>query len=548
MKRNISRLSAPEYDLVVVGGGVYGACAAWDAALRGLSVALLERNDFGAATSANSSRIVHGGLRYLQHADLKRVRESVHERTALLRIAPHLAAPLAFVMPTYGHAATGKELMAMALAVNDALSLERRSVPDPARRIPTGRTVSRQACLDMLPGIHEDGLTGAAIWYDAQFYNTERLTLSFVLSACSRGARVANYAEVTGLHTEGNAVVGVHARDRLSGEAFDIRGKTTLIAAGPWTERLLNSVPCGSPGGFPLTKVFSVVTRALSDDYAFAVAGRPIYADRRAIIKRNTQLIFAIPWRGHSIIGSYNLPHNRDPNAAAPTEVEITAFLNAFNEAYPAASLQRSDVLHVFSGLLPADEVVPNAMASRHRIIDHAASDQSSPISGLVSMVGVKYTTARRAAQEAVDLVVAKLGLPPRPSRSDITPLQGGNIPSFDALVDEAQARGGPYLDKPAAQNLAHNYGSHYTRILDIIRENPSLGDRVTQSLPVLKAEIVHAVRHEMAVKLADVVHRRTELGGFRHPGPAAIETCANVMAAEANWDRVRRDSEIEEV
>ena len=214
MQRNIAALTKKEFDLVIVGGGIFGACAAWDAASRGLTVALLERGDFCQATSANHFKIVHGGIRYLQHGDVYRIRESNRERNALLRIAPHLVQPLPILIPTYGHGFQGKEILAAGMRLYDVLAFDRnRGLNDPKRQIPPARFVSREECLKIFPGLDQKGLTGAATFCDGQIYNPPRLVLSFIRSAVESGAVVSNYTEAVRFLYSKNCVYGVEAKD-----------------------------------------------------------------------------------------------------------------------------------------------------------------------------------------------------------------------------------------------------------------------------------------------------------------------------------------------
>ena len=242
IERNLGSLASREFDVLVVGGGIFGACAAWDAALRGLSVALLERRDFGSGTSANSFKMVHGGIRYLQHADMYRIRESSRERSALLRIAPHLVSPLPIMIPTYGHGREGKELLSAGMLVYDLATIDRnRGLLDPDRRIPRSRVVSREACLEALPGLEASDLTGGALFHDAQIHNTPRLTLAFLQSAASAGATIANYVEASGFLQDGDSVTGVRARDVLGGDTLDVRARMVLNCAGPWATSVRSS-------------------------------------------------------------------------------------------------------------------------------------------------------------------------------------------------------------------------------------------------------------------------------------------------------------------
>ena len=243
MKRDIAALADRELDLLVVGGGVYGAAIAWDAALRGLSVALIEKNDFGSGTSFNNLKTIHGGIRYLQHADFTRMRESVRERRNLMRIAPHLVHPLPFLVPTYsGSVLKSRTAMRVALFVNDLVSWDRNRIDDPQKRLPAGRALGRDECLELAPGIAPENLTGGVLWHDAQMHNSDRLTLSFVLSAAEQGAAVANFVEATELVRRGPRVTGVRARDVIEGTGgLELRAKLVVNAAGPWVDRISGS-------------------------------------------------------------------------------------------------------------------------------------------------------------------------------------------------------------------------------------------------------------------------------------------------------------------
>src|SRR5918997_5989566 len=235
MRRDIPRLAETQFDLLVVGAGIFGACAAWDASLRGLSVAVVDQDDFGAATSANSLRIVHGGLRYLARGDFRRMRESIRERSTLLRIAPGLVQPLEVLVPTYGHGTQGRAAYATALGLNDVISVGRNRGLEPSSRIPGGRLVSRNECLSSFPWFPAEGLTGGAIWYDALLRHPERLTLSFLQAASRLGAQPVNYLRVDRLLTGSGAVQGAGVTDRLTGKQFEVRAGSVLVAAGAST-------------------------------------------------------------------------------------------------------------------------------------------------------------------------------------------------------------------------------------------------------------------------------------------------------------------------
>ena len=516
MQRNLQAIANSTYDVLVIGGGIYGACVAWEATLRGLSVALVELADFGGATSANSLKIIHGGLRYLQHADFKRMRESIHERTTLMRIAPHLVHPLPVMIPTYGHGMKGKEALRVAMALNDLISCDRNRLEDRQKHIPPGRILSKEECLRRLPGIPEERLTGAALFYDAQVYNSERLTLAFIRSAEQAGAAVANYVEVTGfIHRDG--IAGVRAKDVLTNSSFEIRAKTTINTSGPWLNRVLSLLGQPQPPR-RLARAMNIVTRPLFND---AVG-----------LSSQGRFLFIVPWRGYSMIGTDYAPWRGKPEVTI-TEQDLQTFLDQINLACPSLNLTREDVSFVHAGLLPSSGLTPTGeplLSKHYQLYDHAQDG----FSGLVSIAGVKYTTARDVAQKVVDYVFKSWGQKPPRSLSSVQPLHGAM-----AVSTIANPLG---LSEPVMRRLVYNYGSAYR---DVLKYLPHDSDRPEQ---VLKAETIHAVREEMAQKLSDVVLRRTELGTAGHPGDDVLAICAQTMGAELGWSLTKLEQEQQDV
>ena len=549
MKRDIRELTKNVYDLLIVGGGIYGACVAWDASLRGLSVALVEKADFGSATSANSLKMIHGGLRYLQHADLKRMRESICERRILMQIAPHLVHPLPVLVPTYGHGMRGKEVMAIALMVNDLVSSDRNFLADPQKHIPQGRIIAKQEWLHLVGGIYPQGLTGGAIFHDAQVYNSERLLLSFVRSAQQAGATVANYVEVTRFLQKGGRVIGVEAKDLLTGNQLDIQAKTVVNTSGPWINQVLDRLngqqPCDR---IRFAKAINLVTRQLFPTYAVGISGQNSYRDSDALIKKGSSLLFIAPWRGKSLIGTKYTVCNQDPDDFQVTEKDIQEFLAQINQAYPAANLTREEVSFVHGGLLPSSSIHPETgdvqLCKHYQIYDY----RKQGLQGLISVVGVKYTTARNVAQKVVDRVFTSCGQKPPKSVSSVTPVHGGQISQFETFL-HAEIAKRPYgLGEEVIRRLVYNYGSAYPQVLQYLDKHTSGRGTLTSDFAVLRAEVLHGVREEMAQKLSDVVFRRTELGTAGHPGNEALRICADIMSAELGWSPARRAQELHEV
>jgi glycerol-3-phosphate dehydrogenase len=549
VRRDPAALTGRVHDVVVVGGGIFGACVAWDAALRGLSVALLEAGDFSHATSANSFKMIHGGVRYLQHADLFRLRESVRERRALLRIAPHLVRPLPILIPTYGHGLQGRAFLRAGLELYDLLAADRnRGVRDPGRRIPAVRTVSREACLRLAPDIEARRLTGGVLFHDAQMYSPPRLGLAFVRSAVEAGASAANYVAATGFLRSPAGVAGVTARDRLTGDDFEVRGRVVVNAAGPWAERLLAGTlgaRVEPPSAFSRDLCF-VTSRPTSLPCALAVQGGS--RDPDAVLARGARHLFLVPWRGRLLVGVWHAVWEGLPEEISTSPRELQGFLDEVNAAHPPLGLRLDDVALVQAGLVLFGANAPSATdlsyGKRSRIVDHAAAHG---VEGLLTVVGVRSTTARGVASAAVDLVCRKLGVGAQPSETAATPLYGGDIERFDELLEHALRARPSGLPSDAIEALVRNHGTEHRRVLALAARDPALAATLDGST-VLAAEVVHAVREEMAVKLGDVVFRRTDLGTLGDPGEPARIAAARWMGEELGWDPGRTGRELDEV
>jgi glycerol-3-phosphate dehydrogenase len=546
MERDITRLSKKKYDVLIIGAGIYGAATAWDAASRGLSVALLDKNDFGSKTSFNSQKIIHGGLRYLQHGDFKRVRESACERTSLMRIAPHLVHPMPCLIPIYGQ--TMRFIMPLALKTFDLFSYDRNTLKDPQKHIPNSRIVSKAECMQLIPGLMEDGLTGGSIWYDAQAYNTERLVLSFIRSAEKAGADVANYLEVIDFIIDKNHIKGIKAKDLLNSEELEIQAEIVVNASGPWINQISSLLPSSVNPNIRFVKMLIIIVkRIFIQDYAFGIQFRKKFEDKDNIVNKGYRLLFITPWRKYSLVGAAQQPYNGDIDNPSISEDEILKLIEEVNEAYPQAVLTLKDVSFYYRGLLPIDNINQNGdikISKHNEIYDY----RKSGIEGLISIISVKYTTARNAAQMVTDMVYKELGKPLIKCKTMKTPIYGGDIERFDDFLLNAIEHRPQTLDKEIIRNLVYNYGSEYQKVLKYLDEDAGYGQRITDTSNVIKAEIIHAIRDEMAQKLEDVVLRRTELGSAEYPGDEGLEICACIMAQEMGWGRSRIQEEINNI
>jgi len=548
MKRDLNKLSNTEYDVLVVGAGIYGVASAWDAALRGLKVALIDKADFGGATSSNSLKIIHGGLRYLQQLDFKRMRESIHERMVLMRIAPHLIYPMPVIMPTYAKKLKSRPAMFMALIANDIVGFDRNRLKDPHKYMPNGRIISIPEVRKHIPDYEKYNMSGGAVWYDCQCYNTERLLLAFIHSAVSKGADAANYVQAVRFKKNGTRVTGVQARDILTGDNFEIRAKQIVNNSGPWVDTLLNGLSNGQPRFNLSTAMNIVINRQLLSKHAAGLSGPYEYKHQDGSVYKAFRMLFFAPWRKYTIIGTNHLVYSGQQDEYKVTEAEIQDFLGVVNQAYSAAHIKREEVSFFYGGFLPMAGQNPQTgevmLLKHYDIIDHKATDN---VEGLLSVIGVKYTTARDVAKKTIDLVFNKLNRKSPPCQTEITPLYGGEIERFEDFVNYLIATKPDGLDEKIMRHLAYNYGSMYQDILKYVDEDVQWLQKLPGTDEALRAEVLHAVREEMAQKLADVILRRTDIGSGELPADDCLTAVAQIMAQELNWDERRMKQEIEE-
>lgn len=528
MVRDIGQLTARTFDVLVVGGGIYGLTIAYDAAQRGLAVALIDRADFGSGASFNHLRTIHGGLRYLQTLDVRRARQSLRERRTLARIAPHAVRPLPFVLPLHRSLTRGTLAMHAGFMLDRVVSCDRnRGVPPPLQ-IPAGRLVTPSAAVARWPDLRQPGLTGVAVWHDYVTPESDRLTLTWAIAAVEQAAALANYVEAVGLLQDGARVVGVRAADRQSGREIEIGARVTVNATGSAVDRLPGA--SGQFAGTPLLKAMNLVTRLKAGEAA--IGGR----------SASGRHLFLVPWHARAIFGTWESPKTCTAADAAPTEREIGSFIVELNEAFPSLRLAMDDVTLVHHGAVPALVTNGRAVLEGHeRIRDHATEGMD----GFVSVTGAKYTTARAVAERVTDALLAKLQRAAAPCRTAATPLPGGDLVDVAAFAAGVSREYGQDVPSGAIAHLVAAYGSRCRQILELAAGRAEWRARVTADSPVIGAELVWAVRREMALTLNDAVLRRTPLGALGFPGEVAAERAAEIVGAELGWSDEQRGREL---
>jgi glycerol-3-phosphate dehydrogenase len=528
MQREVERLSTQTFDVLVVGGGIYGLAIAYDAAQRGLSVALVERDDFGSGSSFNHLRTIHGGLRYLQSMDIARARESIRERRTTARIAPQAVRPLPFAVPLYRSLTRGKLAMRAGFLLDRVVSADRNRDVLASHRLPGGRVVSRSEAAQRFPGLRRQGLTGAAVFYDYVTTEPDRFTFSFALAATRHGAVLANHVEATAPIVDGTRVAGVTAHDRLGGRTFDIAARLTVNATGGCVDRLLK--PLGLATGIPMIKAMNLVTKR--DAGEEALGGR----------SASGRHLFLVPWRGRALFGTWESGTTCDPGDMSASERDVAAFIAELNQAFPALDLTLADVTLVHRGVVPAALRKGQVTLEGHeQIRDHATQG----VEGLLTVAGTKFTTARGVAERVTDTSLDKLRQQPVPCRTATTPLPGGSLRDVSLAIADARREFDAGLPADTIPHLIAAYGSRYREVMAIAAERPAWRTRLAPDSPVIGAQLVLAARQEMAATLADVAIRRTPLGALGHPGDAAVARAAAIVGGELGWLEDRRRAEI---
>ena len=520
LKRNFDAVAAETFDIIVIGGGIIGAGIARDATLRGFRTLLVDKEDFAYGTSSRSSRLIHGGLRYLKQLDLGLVRQDLREREILLQIAPHLVHPLAFVIPISSTRPLQRAALPFGLMLYDLLFYR--------KSLPSHRRLSRSETLKLEPGLEQRGLVGSYLYYDCQAPFVERLCLENALSASEHGATILNHAKVVGLLRDSNSVSGVEVQDMMSGETCEVKASIVINATGHWVDSLREMLGKGTSTMIRRTKGIHLLTPQISRNAIVLFA----LADNR--------LFFVIPWQGYSLIGTTDTDYSGDLDSVEAEKEDVTYLLTEVRRIFP--SIDSQEIFYVSAGLRAlarSSSNRPSDVSRSHRLVDHEREDGTH---GFISVLGGKITAYRAVAEQAVDLVCKKLGSQ-SPCTTDQVPLPGAPSVTKQMIEKAANERG---IAVETVTHLTTLYGSRFTEVLELLNQNPKGAQRLCPHSPDILAQVRHAVEYEGALTAEDFLSRRSALGLGPCLGLDALDHIADEMGSLLHWSQTERQKQID--
>lgn len=519
----IESLAHDEFDILVIGGGVTGAGAVLDAASRGLKVALVEARDLASGTSSRSSKLIHGGLRYLEQYDFKLVREALHERELMVSsLSPHLVKPVGFLYPLH-EKLKDRTYVGAGLALYDVLRGFQRALP-------WHKHLSGKKIAEIAPSLRQDIVTGAVKYYDAQV-DDARHTMTIIRTAARHGATIATRVEVEDLIKDGKRVVGATVIDTVTGKKIKVSAKAVVMCAGIWSDEMHQRF--GLKAGYGVT---------MSKGVHIVVPGHAIKSNTGIILKTAISVLFLIPWGDKWIVGTTDTPYDGDRAHPYATTEDVQYILDQANKVLDP-QLKREEIIGVYAGLRP---LVANTKGSATtKLSREHTTDRSAP--GFVSIAGGKYTTYRVMGKDAVDLAVTDLRRVVNSSCTEKLPLVGAD--GYYALTQQSAQIAAQYgIDEKSVIHLLNRYGSLISEVLELITEDKKLAKPLAEGLPYLKAEIVYAATHEGAMSVDDVISRRTRLA-FEAPqaGINLVDDIAALIAPVLGWGAKEKKASIAE-
>ena len=525
-------MTLPQFDVVVVGGGIHGCGIARELALRGCSTLLVEQSDFGSETTSASTRLIHGGLRYLETAEIGLVHEALREREALLRNAPHLVRSVALTIPIYRSSSRAKLAVRAGMVAYDLLSMRKSA--------PAHRMLSRSEGIALLPDIVSDGLLGVAVYHDAHAEYAERLCIENVIDAQRNGAVVLNHMKASALTVVDEKIESVRLTDTRTGAVGEVRGRVVVSAAGPWAGELAALAGLGESGWLSARKGSHVVVSNIKGAPESLLHFESTVDGRALVI---------VPWLGMHVIGSTEVPLEGDPSEARIGRDETEYMIDSVNGVLPGAKLTLDDVCFAYSGVRPLafDPRGGSVKTSRrHRIIDHgAARPGAGRVEGLITLVGGKLTTFRATSSEVAEHICRKPGMRKRRIDTARLPLPGGDTEIIDTIPEWFPQWHS--MPREVTTRLTRIYGSRLSGLSDLINRDPGLADPIGGPSGPLKAEVVHGFEYEMAQTLVDLLVRRMMTAWTPSLGLDRVEEFADVARQYLGWSEQHASDEVEE-
>jgi len=531
LRRYIEEPSCTRFNLVIVGGGITGAAVAYIATARGLSVALFEKKDYGGATSAATSKLIHGGLRYLANMEIRLVRESLRERRILGNIAPNFVYPLPFVLPNYKRWKGNVWKILAGMYLYDLLSYDKKDTWDKSKQLQNHKIIGYRKTIRLEPNLKKENLRNSVYFFDYQSIFPERLTLAFIKSAAEYGAKVSNYSPVEGfIYNSEKRIIGVEVKDTFSGETKNVYADLIVNCGGTWADKILN---LAAGKDFKAHKIkrsegIHIITKKIAGNHVVSLQ------------REDGGHMMIMPWRDHSLIGTTDKEYYGDPDEYRVSKESINDVIQAVNE-YFGQKISFSDICHAYGGLRPLidDQTKGSYQTSRkYEVYDNAVDG----IEGMITVEGGKFTTSRSLGSEVLKLVSQKLNKPLLDSVSDNLYLSGCEIRDMKQFIIKQHLN---YKDfsKKTIEYISRNYGTDSKVVFQIARDEPRYAEVISHDGEIL-AEIVYAIKYESAKTLRDIMLRRTGTGTLGNPGKEIITKITEIAAEMLKWDRIRIEEE----
>lgn len=538
MERFVEKYNGDEFDIIVIGGGITGASVAYEAASRGLSVALIEKNDFASGTSAASSKMIHGGLRYLAKLEIGLVRESLRERRILMNIASNFVHSLPFLYSMYKTDKVPAWMMRVGMIIYEILSFDKSFLWDKSKKMLHYKTLSAKKTNNLVPQARTEGMIGSHLYYDCSNHSPERMTLAFLKSAIKFGAKVSNYAEMTDFIIDDSdqklkKINGIKVLDKISNKNLVLKSRLIINCGGPWADLILRKTTKTNDETLRRSEGIHFVTKKIHDDYIFAASSK------------ENQHYFIIPYRQHALIGTTDQEYIGNPDNYKVTKDAINGLLEKVNSSFgnPSEPIKYEEITYTYGGLRPlVENQTENVYNSsrKYEIVD----EKKHGILGLFTVEGGKFTTSRALAETTIDKAFRVLNKKFLKSQTRHNYLIGCEIQNFSEFI-QSKHKQYPMFNERQITFLVKSYGTEIDNLMAIYLKNKDLQEIVNDDGENL-SQVVYAIKFEMAVSLSDILLRRTGIGLLGHPGENTLEKIAIIASNYLNWNELQKKEQIE--